>query len=554
MLVRPASETRAQHGAMLERAVQASPGLAQSFAQGGAGPSTALERRTGHRAGDGGGGGGGTGAGGERRTGHPASAEERERALASQRIQAHARRRRAALELNERRAHTGGGARRSDGLLGDGLLGDAALSQAALIRGQRSPRTLSPRQGSSSEGLAVSISQPRTPLVSRQSSSVQDGAINLATAAGLDASASGSGSGSGSRRASAAGLDASARAARSPAKAAVASSRANSKPATPSGARGGGGGGRGGGGRGGGGRFGADANADENLQAARIQAHARRRHATRILRERAEASYATAAVSRAAEVYGFDDVGAVEGAESGRGGGGGGGGGGFFGGVLEAAAASHHDGARSAPPDSPQRRQSSPSKLKSPGAKSHGAKSPADGRARPFLVVDTSSELQARQVRQVVDTSELQDLAGAIGRYYAGRRRRQRALRAAHAVLGAAMISASVEQRTAREIRRAAALRSLRADRFDHLVHEQLMPWVLRKRLAVAAEDFDAAKAYKLLESGVLERRAELDDLERRKAHAVATESYQLAAELKEQSDTLRVQIALLLHRASSSV
>jgi hypothetical protein len=306
------------------------------------------------------------------------------------------------------------------------------------------------------------------------------------------------------------------------------------------------------------------------LQAARIQAHARRRHATRILRERAEASYATAAVSRAAEVYGFDDVGAVEGAESGRGGGGGGGGGGFFGGVLEAAAASHHDGARSAPPDSPQRRQSSPSKLKSPGAKSpgaksHGAKSQADGRARPFLVVDTSelqarqvrqvvdtSELQARQVRQVVDTSELQDLAGALGRYYAGRRRRQRALRAAHAVLGAAMISASVEQRTAREIRRAAALRSLRADRFDHLVHEQLMPWVLRKRLAVAAEDFDAAKAYKLLESGVLERRADLDDLERRKAHAVATESYQLAAELKEQSDTLRVQIALLLHRAGS--
>ena len=143
----------------------------------------------------------------------------------------------------------------------------------------------------------------------------------------------------------------------------------------------------------------------------------------------------------------------------------------------------------------------------------------------------------------VVDTSELQVLAGAIGRYYAGRRRRERALRAAHAVVGAAMISASVEQRSAREIHRAAALRSLRADRFDHLVHEQLMPWVLRKRLAVAAEDFDAAKAYKLLESGVLERRADLDDLERRKSHAVAIESYQLAAELKEQSETLRVQV-----------
>ena len=240
----------------------------------------------------------------------------------------------------------------------------------------------------------------------------------------------------------------------------------------------------------------------------------------------AEASFVTTAVSSAAEVYGFDSVGAVVGAESG-----GGGGGSFLGGVLEAAAASHleaaaasHlDGARASPPHSPQRRQSSPSKLKSPSAKS-----PAGGRARPFVAVDTS---------------ELQVLAGAIGRYYAGRRRRERALRAAHAVVGAAMISASVEQRSAREIHRAAALRSLRADRFDHLVHEQLMPWVLRKRLAVAAEDFDAAKAYKLLESGVLERRADLDDLERRKSHAVAIESYQLAAELKEQSETLRVQV-----------
>ena len=54
----------------------------------------------------------------------------------------------------------------------------------------------------------------------------------------------------------------------------------------------------------------------------------------------------------------------------------------------------------------------------------------------------------------------------------------------------------------------------------------------------------EAAKASRfIVESGVLERRADLDDLEQRKSHAVAIESYQLAAELKEQSETLRVQV-----------
>ena len=128
VVVRPSEQTRAAKEAMVEQAIQASPGLLESFAQGGrdglGGPSVRPRRA-------------GGGVGGRHSADEALRSAEAERVLASQRIQAHARRRRAALQTGQLRERASTQRTAVGGvLLGDGLLGDEALAHAALVRGQ----------------------------------------------------------------------------------------------------------------------------------------------------------------------------------------------------------------------------------------------------------------------------------------------------------------------------------------------------------------------------------------------------------------------------------
>lgn len=224
------------------------------------------------------------------------------------------------------------------------------------MREQRSPRSVGPQHS------------PRTPLASRQASG-----INLDASAAAGAAAKGASRGG---------------------------SKAPSRSGTPHAGR-------------------AHARragtlSEEDYQASRIQAHARRRRASRSTeRARREAEAAAEGLFGGGALDGTHDDDDADG----------------FGGFLAGAAAGYLGDSRggSSPPASPQGRREARGtpgrgKERAPRSPSTGSKSPGGGKgakggkgggkgARPFVITDE---------RQLAD---LEQLATAIGRFYSGERR-----------------------------------------------------------------------------------------------------------------------------------